>query len=204
MPDHEHRKRILERALPLFIERGYGGLTMDDIAARCHVSKRTLYRLFPAKQDLFGALVEEHRGSMLALPANYDHLSLAEAIGAIFLVDIGEEENLRRIAFLRLVMIEAQQHPELMDILAQRGATAGHDLLATWLEGEHRRGRISIEDPQDTAWMLMDFLFGVIVPKPPLKEEWQSSEMRQARLRRRIQIFLHGVAKRSPDDGAPR
>jgi len=43
---------LLDAAMELFGERGYAAATMDDLAARAHVSKATLYQHFPSKESL--------------------------------------------------------------------------------------------------------------------------------------------------------
>ena len=51
-----HRKEILEAATELFIEKGYIGTTMQDIAERAEFAVGTLYRFFESKDILFGEL----------------------------------------------------------------------------------------------------------------------------------------------------
>jgi AcrR family transcriptional regulator len=48
----ETRARIVEAAIHLFLEHGFDETTMDDIADAAGVSRRTVYRHFPAKDDL--------------------------------------------------------------------------------------------------------------------------------------------------------
>jgi AcrR family transcriptional regulator len=43
---------ILEAAVELFAERGFEGLSVEDVAARAGVSKATIYRRYPSKVDL--------------------------------------------------------------------------------------------------------------------------------------------------------
>ena len=43
---------IADAAVGLFLERGYDGATMDDVATAAGVSRRTAYRHFPNKEDL--------------------------------------------------------------------------------------------------------------------------------------------------------
>lgn len=48
----ETRGRIADIAVSLFLERGFAETTMDDIAVEAGVSRRTVYRHFPGKDDL--------------------------------------------------------------------------------------------------------------------------------------------------------
>jgi AcrR family transcriptional regulator len=52
--------RILEAARDVYAEQGYDA-SMEAIATRADVGVGTLYRRFPTKADLFGAVVEEAR-----------------------------------------------------------------------------------------------------------------------------------------------
>jgi AcrR family transcriptional regulator len=55
----ERRGRILAAARALIAERGYGGLTMRDLARASRVSVPTLYNLFGGKQALLLGELEE-------------------------------------------------------------------------------------------------------------------------------------------------
>ena len=48
----ETRRRILDAAYGLFWRQGFLRVSMDDIAARAGVTKRTLYQHFSSKDDL--------------------------------------------------------------------------------------------------------------------------------------------------------
>ncbi|NBX26398.1 MAG: TetR/AcrR family transcriptional regulator, partial [Planctomycetes bacterium] len=51
--------QLLAAGLDLFVERGYAGTRLDDVAARAGVSKGTLYLYFANKEELFKAVVRE-------------------------------------------------------------------------------------------------------------------------------------------------
>jgi AcrR family transcriptional regulator len=52
-PSEEARKKvILDCAAALFGERGYSGTTTQDVADAAHITKRTLYRYMPSKEDI--------------------------------------------------------------------------------------------------------------------------------------------------------
>jgi AcrR family transcriptional regulator len=64
--DARHDQAILEATLLMLRERGYGGLTIDGVAARAGVGRPTIYRRWASKPALVvAALVDSAR---LALP----------------------------------------------------------------------------------------------------------------------------------------
>lgn len=54
----ERRQAILDAAFPLFAERGFDAVTTKQIAKAARVSEALLYRHFPSKAALHGALLE--------------------------------------------------------------------------------------------------------------------------------------------------
>ena len=60
-------------ALALFVEKGFAGTRLEDVAARAGVSKGTLYLYFESKEALFKAVIEE--GMVAALAAAEQRLS---------------------------------------------------------------------------------------------------------------------------------
>lgn len=57
------RKAIIEAAWGLFREKGYDATTIDEIADRAEISRRTFFRYFPCKEDV----VFHQRAERLAL-----------------------------------------------------------------------------------------------------------------------------------------
>ncbi|MFD1189008.1 TetR/AcrR family transcriptional regulator [Phenylobacterium conjunctum] len=50
---------ILEAAVAAFLDNGYSSTSMDEVARRAGVSKRTVYRHFASKADLFEAIAHQ-------------------------------------------------------------------------------------------------------------------------------------------------
>src|SRR5579862_9641263 len=50
-------EQILDVATPLFLTEGYGATSIEAVAKRAHMSKRTVYSRFRDKSELFGAVV---------------------------------------------------------------------------------------------------------------------------------------------------
>jgi AcrR family transcriptional regulator len=58
--DHDqYRKELLGKCFDLFAEKGYGSVTMRQIAQGLKVSTGTLYHYFPSKEALFLQMVDE-------------------------------------------------------------------------------------------------------------------------------------------------
>ncbi len=65
------RSRILQAAMELFWEKGFGSTSIADILSRAQVNSGSLYHVFPGKQDLLVAVLETYRdgiGPMLLDP----------------------------------------------------------------------------------------------------------------------------------------
>ncbi|MFC0678358.1 TetR family transcriptional regulator [Lysobacter korlensis] len=58
-PRVSSRRTIEEAAAELFLERGYDGTTVDDIARRAGVGRATFFNYFPSKPDLLWVDVDE-------------------------------------------------------------------------------------------------------------------------------------------------
>lgn len=52
---------IVQVALNLFLEQGYAATTMDAVANQAGVTKQTVYRYYPSKEELFTAVMEKIR-----------------------------------------------------------------------------------------------------------------------------------------------
>ncbi len=71
MNGHDRRRqRIIDRikksALELFTRYGADKVSMDEIAARAHVSKVTIYKYFHKKEELYGEVIDLYLDEILA------------------------------------------------------------------------------------------------------------------------------------------
>ena len=74
-PESARRHQLIEVAEEIFLERGYHAATVDDIARRAGMSKKTIYVMFESKAALFDALLSA-RLAPLAEPIPDDGRSL--------------------------------------------------------------------------------------------------------------------------------
>ncbi|HUA05675.1 MAG TPA: TetR/AcrR family transcriptional regulator [Solirubrobacteraceae bacterium] len=64
--DENARLAVLHAADDLLVERGFGGVTIEGIAARAGVAKQTIYRWWPSKVDILLDTLIEDAGHQLA------------------------------------------------------------------------------------------------------------------------------------------
>jgi AcrR family transcriptional regulator len=55
--DHEIKERIITKAEDMFLHFGYSKVKMEEVAAGLGISKKTLYKFFPSKENLIREIV---------------------------------------------------------------------------------------------------------------------------------------------------
>lgn len=65
-PADPARERIVSAARAHFLQHGFRGVTMDDLAAEMGMSKKTFYVHFPSKRALLEAVIEQKLGGFAA------------------------------------------------------------------------------------------------------------------------------------------
>jgi TetR/AcrR family transcriptional regulator, mexJK operon transcriptional repressor len=185
--DEEQRDIIVERAASIYLRTGYIAMRMDDISAACRVSKRTLYRLFPSKLYLFRSIV----GLMNTQLFDFDDVepgdSVERALSAIFRVDVDEDTDQKRQAFLRQARQDAVLAPEIGEVLREDCLDRARRRLTEWFERWSEAGLLSATNPQAAAYMLMDMTFGAA------DSEQRKGVTGRAFIRTCIQYFVNGV-----------
>lgn len=114
---------ILDAALALFLDNGFGKTRMDDIAAEAGVSKGAVYVYFPSKDALIEALVDRSIGAIVGkveeLLAGYrgDPRPLLTRLANIALDKLSDPKALN---VPELVLFGAASQPKLAQIYRER------------------------------------------------------------------------------------
>jgi AcrR family transcriptional regulator len=160
--DRENPKRnaILLAAAELFLEHGYEPVSMDAIASKADVSKRTVYSYFESKTVLFSAILIAHCNNMggIALPehaAGHDPRKVLTEFGRVFVRMI---TSLRAVAMQRVIFREVERLPEVGRIFFQNGPQRHITKLADYLRQATAEGKLNVEDPVGAAFMFMSIV----------------------------------------------
>lgn len=149
----DRRTEMLEIAGPLFLEHGYQGTSMSQIAAAVGGSKGTLYAYFENKEALFAAHMEMQvraRGAkVFDFPDHADNLEeMLTRLGRRYLKLITEPDA---VSMLRLLYHESPRFPEIGRIFHDTCLLRGRRQLAEYLSRAHDKGVLEIPDPNLAA-----------------------------------------------------
>jgi AcrR family transcriptional regulator len=65
MTGSQRRRQLVQVARALFAERGYDATSIEEIAARAHVSKPVVYEHFGGKEGLYAVVVDREMSTLL-------------------------------------------------------------------------------------------------------------------------------------------
>ncbi len=118
-------RRIHDAAISLFEEVGYENATMDQIARRAHVSKRTLYARYSTKENLFLSIVEGIDTAKLAQlqAVEIDASGLQQRLESLARKLTVLLVEARFIAFERIAVAQMHRFPELAQTRSERLTT---------------------------------------------------------------------------------
>ncbi|NRB70683.1 MAG: TetR/AcrR family transcriptional regulator [Xanthomonadales bacterium] len=185
------RENILAAATRLFTDRGYDGVSVDDIAQAAAVSKQTVYTHFDSKENLFGlAVAEKCRSSGMdaeAIDKNEPPETVIPALARRFVDLVTSPEALRVYA---ICTNSADSHPRLAELFYRHGPMATVAVLEGYLAAQHRLGRLQVPEPHAAAWQLLCMLKGEAHLRRQFGLEPLSPAAEQAYIDRCVDVFL--------------
>ena len=158
------RERILDVATEMFFAHGFGATSIDAVALRARISKRTFYHRFDDKAALFAAVL--HRIiEGLRPPAAFPLLAGANAeeiLQRLAGVILHAALTPQALALHRLLVGESARFPKLAAAVATEGSTKeAITLIAGLLAHETRQGHLTLEDPVLAAEQFLQMVLSV-------------------------------------------
>lgn len=199
----ERRQLLLDAAESVFVELGYSSASMDDIARRAGMSKKTLYRLFETKEALFAAVIAARRATLEATTESGDcaDVEAAENVLCRFLGGIARFVLApRQAALYRLVIAESQRAPEIAHAFHREGPSMARAPLSNWLALQNARGTLRVADPVSAASMLISMVIAdlqmcLIVGEIHPPDDAQIDQS----VNRAVDLFLRGAIPRTAE-----
>lgn len=197
--DDETRQVIIEAANDQFKQAGYASASISAIARAAGVSTKTLYRLFPAKADLFSELISSkiNRYFLGMDPSSLAGLAPREGLERLLLaygrLTLSEET----IMITRLVLSESDRFPEIASVFYEQAIIRTSKVMEDWLSGQISLGAVK---PVNVA-MAIGMLRGMMTMEPQRtvmlgKVAGIPDDQIVERARACADIFLDGCSKR--------
>ena len=150
--DRANDVAILDAVEQLLGRRGYEAMTVDQVAAAARVSKPTVYLRYRSKGDLVAAMIDRLR------PPLPDTTSGSVVEDLVALIDMQRAwVDLHGLRIVAAVLLEQDEHPELMERFQERVVQPSRSAFATALTAGVDRGELL---PGTDSTEVIDALLG--------------------------------------------
>ncbi len=141
----EVEERILDAAAKVFLDRGFEGATIDEIAAEAGASKPTIYARFPGKEVLFTAVVSRKISQNTSpVSAAAAGSTTEERLKALAEVIVERALGSDLLGLTRVTVAEARRFPDLASsvqrLARDRGRESIAQLLGEFAKSDEMRG----------------------------------------------------------------
>ncbi|PZU11235.1 MAG: hypothetical protein DI606_11565 [Sphingobium sp.] len=196
----QRRIRILHRATEIFLDRGYAGTTVDDIAQAAGVGKVAIYQLFGDKVDLFAQCMIDAAGTN---PVMSRALLRRDCPVRDVLVEFAEQHIRRMLRpvfgtrpfyeFVRVLLSASITHPDIsgrcLDILRSDEGAPLQEYFHDMLEKQMLAGG---DAPFLTRHFIQTIFFtNNVILEPSSAERYRDS---RASAENAVDLFLNGCA----------
>jgi TetR/AcrR family transcriptional repressor of mexJK operon len=185
---------LLETAAKFFLEKGFEGASVGEIARAAHASKETFYSRYATKEELFRAVMLRRTEKMSDVVSTVllPHDPPAKALTSLGGFILERHTSDEFIAMGHALGMEARRFPELARIFYENGPARLLTLLAKYLDTQVAAGRLCQLDSQVAARRFMALVTAEmlkvrlgIVPKPSKRE-------RDRYVQSAVDFFLRG------------
>lgn len=163
-PEGELRAAAVEATLALLLTQGYTATTVDAVAKRAGMAKKTLYRFAENRDalvtqaiaswtDAFAPVFEQDAQRATELPT-----LLSQGLQAIARQVLSEQA----VGMFRLLQSEFPGREDLLAAYQRNGIERGRTIVADWLQRQQRRGWLRELDCAQTS----DLLLAMVIAEP--------------------------------------
>ena len=163
----DSRDQILASAQRLFMEQGFRGISMRQIAEQVGLTKAALYYHFRDKEDLFVAIVERYLNRTaelldMASAEGHDSRSRLSAIVHAILTQPVEERAILRLASQELSNISPAARSQFLVLYHEKFIGR----LTALIDDGMADGELRAMDPRLATWTLLGMMYPYFHPSP--------------------------------------
>jgi TetR/AcrR family transcriptional repressor of mexJK operon len=191
-------RHLLDVAASFFLNKGFAGSSVTEIARQARASKESFYSRFPTKEDLFRAVIRRQTDHM---SEKMSALFVSDAPTAVTLTSFGEGFLARfmaddTITLQRTISLDGTKFPELGRMFYELGPARMVGALSRYLEQQVSQGKLRALDSEGAAHHFLGLIISEtmlkvtlgVMPKP-------GKELQRRIVKSAVDVFLHGYAK---------
>lgn len=168
----QKRAQIRTAAKHLFLRHGFHATSTDAIASEAAISKETLYRYYPRKEDLFVDVLRSltvERSFWAQVMDRATEPRTARELRELLRTTVrGLLETMMQpeyLAMLRLIVAESPRFPQLGDLFRETVPEQGSRFFAMLLHAGQRNGLVHEHiDPPTVACMVLGAILMFVLP----------------------------------------
>jgi AcrR family transcriptional regulator len=156
-------EELLDAALDLFLEHGFELTTIEMIAARINMTKRTVYARYADKASLFHAAVQRAIERQIVpqdVLAGFDQGDLAATLESVARLRIGQVMTPNGLRLQRIINTESYRFPGIFTDNFEQSAKPVLDFVAGVLDRAIAAGQIAPTDSGFAASAFMSMVVG--------------------------------------------
>lgn len=170
-------KQIVHAATDVFLDDGFSNASMDRIVEKAGVSKRTLYKYYPSKDEIFIDVMQMQLGTIFEnfSPNRFRSMDLEEQLRSVGIELLKLANAPGTLAIFRIIAAEAQRFPKLAQQFFEQSFDQIIEGIATILDRENSISGQNISDTRQAGEYFLDLLTGtnylnvVFGTLPPMK-----------------------------------
>jgi TetR/AcrR family transcriptional regulator, mexJK operon transcriptional repressor len=153
-------ERIIAAARGAFLEKGYDGVSMDEVAKRAGVAKQTVYARYASKDALFLAVVHSVQGRVLSALSAAGPLAIRDRLQRIAreFLDLILDPSI--LSLFRIAVGASYRFPALGHSIYGTKLKEAHAVLADIIEQAAKDGCLMVDDPTVAAEQFLALVRG--------------------------------------------
>jgi len=192
------RVAVLNAARGLFIQHGYAGVTMEEVAEAAGVAKRTLYNNYSDKAALFATMVEHTVAYAESFAQELNQtvfvgVTKANVSTSLETLGVRLAQAILRIEVIslrRMLIGESRDFPGIGADYFERAPGQVLQALATGFEALGRRRILRVRDPQSAATQFAYLIAGSHLDRALMTGEVPAQSVIDATARDGVTTFL--------------
>ena len=190
------REAIAQAAIDEFRDNGFEVTSMDRIAARAGVSKRTVYNHFPSKEELFREIMQRlwGRAADMAEDPYCPDRSLEEQLRELLETKMATLSDQNFIDLARIAIGATVHSPDRAKVWVDR-LNQREETFSVWIRAAQKHSRLKPVDPGFAAQQLHSLMKAFAFwPQVTLNEPILSPQKQRAVVQSALEIFLNWYA----------